>query len=443
MNQAYKIFKKMKPGIFLIVLTELLSTTGGVVAQEPVLLTIDECYDRAEKAYPLRKNRATYEQESELKAKNISTGYFPQMTFNAEAKYLSEVIDLNTVLPIPGFSIPSPPKDQFNFFVTLNQLIFDGGIIKNKKAIEESLVLTNTQALEADLYQLRGRVNLVYFSILFQQYNDSLFALSVKELKERIRIGSSAVQNGTMLQADLDILKAEQVRLEQNIIENIFNIRKSLGYLGTLIDSVLTENTILTRPGIILDFESPINRPETKLLTYQKQQLDLKKKLATSMRMPKISGFGQLGYGQPGLNPLNENFAGYYILGVRLSWNIFDWNQARRDKDVLGLNQMRLDYQLETFNHNLDLELGREREDIQKFKAMILKDDELISLRERILLSSASKLDNGVLQAADYVRDFNQCMTARIKQNIHELFLLQAKFNYSTLKGNTLNNDDL
>lgn len=409
-----------------------------ISAQESQILNIETCYERSIQAYPVYKNKSLITEEGELRAQNHKSAYLPSMYFQAEAKYLSEVINLNSVLPIPGFDIPSPPNEQFNFTINLNQLIYDGGMIKKSIEMERNKSQMDEQSLMVDLYQIRERVNTIYFSILFLQQNDSLFKLSLQELDERLQFAESAVKNGALLQSDLDNIMAEMIGLEQNTLENSHNISQGIKVLEILIDSSLNTDVKLERPNITLDIEAPVSRPELALFQFQENNLDLNKQLISANRKPMISGFGQLGYGQPGLNPVNDSFDTYYIVGLRLTWNIWDWNKTGREKEILQLNQQKIIHQRETFEHNINLELKKEKEEILKFEELILKDHELIHLRNNILKTSSSKLDNGVIQSADYVRDFNQFLAAMIKLNIHELMLLKSKFNYLTAQGNTL-----
>ena len=103
-------------------------------------------------------------------------------------------------------------------------------------------------------------INKLYFSILFLQVNDSLFRLSSKELNEKLTQASSAVTYGAMLSSDLDVLKAESLRLEQQIMENQHNIRAIISSMEVLLDTVINPEVVLIEPVIVLDFESAINR---------------------------------------------------------------------------------------------------------------------------------------------------------------------------------------
>ena len=328
----------MRPTL-LVISTLIACLIPSETQGQAKLLTLEACYSRAMQKNPLSRNRDLYLREKELKTRNLSTSHLPNVQLNAEAKYLSKVINLNGMISIPGFDIPSPPNDQYSLSLNLNQMIYDGGLIKNSKSLEESGFKTREQELKVELYRVKERVNQLYFGLLFQQQNDSLFRLSLKVLEAQLEQASVAVQNGVMLSSELDVLKVEVIRLEENILTNKHSLSKGLQLLGVLIDSILPSRTTFLKPTVVLDFESPVSRPEMALFDYQQNQIEVNKKLISAKTAPLVSGFGQVGYGQPGLNPVNDTFDPWYLVGLRMTWKFWDWRHSKREKEVLTLHQ--------------------------------------------------------------------------------------------------------
>ena len=71
--------------------------------------------------------------------------------------------------------------------------------------------------------------------------------------------------------------------------------------------------------------------------------------------MPRVSGFGQFGYGRPGFNMLSNDFQPFYIVGAKLNWNLWNWRQSNNDKKLLDLQNNVLTVQKETFDKNLKI----------------------------------------------------------------------------------------
>ncbi len=427
----------VRPGLFLVILA-FMQVAG---AQGLDTLNLEFCYKRAEEVYPLRKDRALIKQSGEIRVESLKKGYLPQLELSGDMKYLSTVINMNEIIPFPGYEIPSPPNDNYGISLALNQIIYDGGMIRSKQNLEIIASQVEDKSLDVELYKIKESINVLYFSILFLQVNDSLFYLSAKELDVKLKQAEAAVSNGAMLSSDKDVLKAEKINLDQQVLKNKHNQLAVIAALEVYLDTVLSPEVALITPVIDLTFEEQVNRPEYALFDAQQQKLELSKELSLVRRRPIIMGYGEAGYAQPGLNPVNDGFAPFYIVGLRMKWNFLHWNNTKREKDILTIQQVRIENQRETFNKNLNMGLVKAKEGVLKMQEVLQKDDEIIELRKRIMLSSASKLDNGIIQPSDYIRDFNKYLLSQVEQNLHQLLLLQAKFDYLTLKGNTIGNE--
>ncbi|MCD6597521.1 MAG: TolC family protein [Bacteroidales bacterium] len=433
---SFRFHRIVKPGLFLIILT-FVQVVG---AQGLDTLNLEFCYKRAEEVYPLRKDRALIKQSVEIRVESLKKGYLPQLELSGDMKYLSEVINMNKILPLPGYEIPSPPNDNYRISLALNQILYDGGMIRSKQNLEIIASQVDDKSLDVELYKIKEIINTLYFSILFLQVNDSLFYLSAKELDVKLKQAEAAVSNGAMLSSDKDVLKVEKINLDQQVLENKHNQLAVIAALEIYLDTVLSPEVALITPVVDLTFEGPVNRPEYAMFDAQKQKLELSKHLSMVRRRPVIMGYGEAGYGQPGLNPVNDGFAPFYIVGLKMKWNFLHWNNTKRENEILTIQQVKIENQRETFNKNLNMGLVKAKEGVLKMQEVLQKDDEIIELRKRIMLSSASKLDNGIIQPSDYIRDFNKYLLSQVEQNLHQLLLLQAKFDYLTLKGNTIGN---
>jgi hypothetical protein len=62
-------------------------------------------------------------------------------------------------------------------------------------------------------------------------------------------------------------------------------------------------------------------------------------------------------------------------------------------------------------------------------------DETIIEMRSRIVESAASKLDNGVINPADYISDLNAEKQARIDKEMHRMKWLKAQADYAVKKG--------
>ena len=75
------------------------------------------------------------------------------------------------------------------------------------------------------------------------------------------------------------------------------------------------------------------------------------------------------------------------------------------------------------------------REDIATLEKLMLRDEEIARLQERILEQVSSQLEQGVATSTDYITQSNALAQARLNRQLHELQQQQIKVEYLTLKG--------
>ena len=198
----------------------------------------------------------------------------------------------------------------------------------------------------------------------------------------------------------------------------------------------MDENTTLLKPTLNLDINSKNNRPELQLFDLQNEQIEISKTAISKNNLPKLKAFGQAGYGNPGLNMLDNSFQTFYMVGLKANWNVFDWNKSKTDKEILSVSENIIAAEKETFLLNNNIQLQEMNNEIQKLEEIISSDLEIIALRETVLKSSDAQLKNGVITASDYIVEFTNLYEAKTNYKLHEIQLLLAKANYNITKGN-------
>lgn len=402
-----------------------------VLAQGPVHLS--DCQQWAREEHPLLKQKELYRQMSELKLENNKTNYLPNLDLNAQATYQSAVTYVD--VPIPNVDIPSVSKDQYKMYVDVKQNIWDGGLTKANEILEKAQDAANEQGVEVELYKEREQVNSLFFTSFFIQQNLNILTKKKETLEGRKKQMQSGVNNGVILPSDLDLILAELVKVDQQKTELQSNRETVLSALA-----ILTGKQAADLQNLVIDYndvslDGQLNRPELNLFQKQAEMLTASSNLLQKKRNPKLFGFGQAGYGRPALNMLSDNFDTYYLVGVGLKWNIFDWKNTKRDKEVLQLKQQMVETQQKQFERNINIALDGEQYKIAHLESILKSDQELIDLQQRIAKSAASKLDNGTITTSDYIVDVNAEAAARITLETHKIQLEQAKINYQNIQG--------
>lgn len=396
-------------------------------------LTLDSAYAAARKNYPLIKQKDLIRQTSDLTIENLRKGYLPQFSLSGQATYQSDVTKID--VPVPGVKIEPPGKDQYKILADVNQLIYDGGQIKQQQVLQELNAIVEEQRVEVELYKLQERINQLYLGILFLDAQITQVDLIQQDIQTGIRKVEAQVQNGIAFRSNLHVLQAELLKTGQRLVELKATRKGLIETLSLFMGQELSESITLQKPSVANMQQQEITRPELKLYSDQAKVLDHRYRIIRSANQPRTSLFVQGGYGRPGLNMLKNEFDLFYVAGIRFNWSLSGLYTRKRDKQLVEVNKKIVDIQKETFLFNTNTQMRQQRSEIEKLEQLVQSDNEIISLRVKIKDAAKAQLENGVITSNDYLREVNAEDQARQTQIAHQLQLLQAQVNYLNILG--------
>lgn len=418
----------MRRGIWILVLTGWISFTSGQV-------TLEVCQEKAKRNYPIVKQYGIIEAIAENNLSNANKGWLPQLSITGRITHQSDVTELP--IKLPTINIEGMSKDQYQGVVEITQTIWDGGIISSQKGITKANRELEKSKLDVDLYALRERVNQYYFGILLLEEQLKTNEILIDELKSNYDKVSAMVKNGVANEADLNAVRVEEIKAEQRKIEIMTTGKGYREMLSLLTGEDIKEGTVFEKPGTELPAGAMTNRrPELDLFDSQKMLFESQRGTINAGIMPKLGLFVQGGYGKPGLNMLKNEVSGYYIGGVRLSWNLSGLYTRGNSLETIELNSKALDSQRETFLFNSEIKSVQQINEIKKIRQLIGKDAEIIQLRNSIKKAAESKVENGTLSVTDLVREINSENMARQEMALHEIQLMMAIYNLKNLYNN-------
>ena len=396
-------------------------------------ITLEFCYQQVQKTYPLIRQAGLLDKSSDLRTKNLNKYYLPQFNVNGSATWQNEVTEVVIPLPagLPQLSGPVIPKDQYKLTLDVNENIYDGNVTTYQKKLEKFNLSVDKKSVDASLYLLKDQINQFYFSILLNQQNIKIFEETRKQLESKMKEVESAVKNGALLKMNADLIKAEIIKLEQNTYELAMDRLASIRMLSELISMPLDENSLFKTPMIAipgLNYEN--KRIEYEIYGIQRDRAYLMKNMVTTKWNPKLWAFGQFGLGRPGYNFLSSDIAPMLMVGAKITWNPWNWNANRNEKKMYDIQGDILKNQQESFDKNLRVTTQKNIADITKLSDLILKDQELIDLREGITKTASSQLTNGVITSSDFILRVNDETQARMGLEIHKIQLIKAKISY-------------
>ena len=269
--------------------------------------TLEECQQAAERNYPLIQQYGLIEKTTELTVTNIQKGWLPQVSASAQATLQSDVTafpdQIQKVYQTMGIDMQGLKKDQYRVGIDVQQTVFDGGAIKNQKEIARQQGKVQAAQNEVNLYNVRKRVNEMYFGLLLIdeqiQLNKDLQELLAQNEKKL----ASMVKGGTAAESDYLNVKAERL----NVAQQMTGLQAQRQALVRMLSAFCgIEVKQIVRPPLTPPVGGGNARPELKAIDAQLKLADAQEKALNAALMPKLGVFAQGYYGYPGYNMFED-----------------------------------------------------------------------------------------------------------------------------------------
>ncbi|SFC10246.1 Outer membrane protein TolC [Xylanibacter ruminicola] len=395
--------------------------------------TLDDCQQAAEKNYPLIQQYGLIEKTTQLTVANIQKGWLPQVSAQAQATYQSDVTawpsEMKAMMSGMGIDMRGLTKDQYRVGIDVQQTIYDGGVIGSQKRIAREQGKVQAAQNEVNIYNVRKRVNEMYFGLLLIDEQIKLNTDLQTLLAGNERKLESMTKRGTAAESDLQSVKAERLNAVQKGTELVSQKQMLQRMLSTFCGIEINN---IQKPQVKADgrnLATGNQRPELKVLDAQISVLNAQEKALNAALMPKVGVFAQGFYGYPGLNMFEDMMRHKWswngIIGARISWNIGALYTRKNDKAKLQLQRDMTENSREVFLFNNNLEQIQQNENIERYQKLMAHDGKIISLRQAVRKAAESKLAHGIIDVNDLVREINQENAACVQQSVHEIEMLK------------------
>ena len=402
--------------------------------------TLDECQQAAERNYPLIKRMDLIRQTTDLNVGNIQKGWLPQLSVMAQSMYQSDVTafpnEMQALYKQMGISMEGLRKDQYRVGIDVQQLVFDGGAIRNQKEMARLQGVVESAQNEVSMYSVRQRVNEMYFALLLLDeqilLNKDLQALLNGNEKKL----ASLYKKGTAAEVDYLNVKAERLNVEQQMT-SLQSQRQTVASMLSVFCGIEVKK--LVKPEVV-GTSAENNRPELRLIDSQIRLANAQEKALHSALLPRLGVFASGFYGYPGYNMFEDMIHRKWSLngmvGARLTWNIGAFYTHKSDKAKLKLMRQSAENSREVFLFNNNLEQIRQDENISRYRKLMAEDEEIISIRSSIRKAAESKLAHGIIDVNDLVREINAENATRVQRSVHEIEMLKEIYNQKYTKNN-------
>jgi outer membrane protein TolC len=420
----------------------MLASATGAHAQSPAsdTLRLGPLQTSAVQRDPRGRELELLSAQSKLRQKNLDAEQRPSLSVEGQAQYQSDVARIPITLP-GGVSPPIPPHDTYDARVVAQQHIYDPSVAP-RRAVEDAQLAESQSRLRVALFGVRQNVNDAFFASLRAQTQIAELETTITDLEAQLQVAERRVREGTALPSEELALRAQLLVRRQSVAELAATRRASLEVLADLTGQQLDSASVLGAP----DLSAEVARVRTSLTDVRaraeyeqfarmRDVLERQEAARAAQDKPRVSAFGRVGYGRPGLNPLNTSFDGYWLAGVQMQWTPWNWGTTSRDREVLALQRQIVSADEQNFTETLRRGVAQDLASIDRLAGTLAQDDEIIALRERIAAETRVRFGEGVVTSADYVDRETDVLSARVSRASHRVELAQARARFLTTLG--------
>lgn len=380
--------------------------------------------------------------QSDLRVASLDAERLPQLSLGGFASHQSDV----TALPIklPNTSVPAPPKDRWQATMDVQQLLYDGGSVDARRAVERARLAEAAATVDAALYRLRADVNAAFFGAFMAQEREHELDALAGDLAARLTVARARVVNGTALGRDSSAIVAEQLKTAIARDEARGARVAALAVLARLTGEAIDSSSILALPDFTRAVEATRDgtapeslrtRPEFLQFRLTKTRLDREAALTSVENRPRLFAFGQGGVGRPGYNQFRTDPDEFWQAGVRVEWRPWTWGNPGRAAEVLRAQERVVDTEERALSAQLARAVQSDLADMSRLTAALGTDERVVSLRTDIERQARAQFNEGTITTPEYVEARTDVLEARLALQRHRAELAQAQARYLTTLG--------
>ena len=410
----------------------LLATLAPIICISQItdisLISLEMCQIQARESYPIIKQLGLLDKISKERSISLSKSYLPQFSINSKATLQSDI----TTMYINGQPMLLLDKDQYSVGAQINQIVWDGGVVSAQKGLVELNNSLDKSKVEVELYQLREKINQIYFGILLADKYLSISKSNRALLNASLDKTEAMKKSGVATEGDVNLILIELSKNNEKYIELSSSKQSLLSVLSLLTNIKFADSVTLEIPKLNQKElkTAPQSRPEFLSLDNQKRLIDGQLKLLNTQILPKIGFFIQGGYAKPGLNILQNGWNTFLIGGVNLSWNFGALYTRKSDKIQILLNKSLVDTQKENFQLNQNIKNLQILANISKLEKLKLESKTVLDLNEKQIIIYKNSLENGTISTLDYIKALTMLESAKEAFALREIEYLSTLIEY-------------
>ena len=389
-------------------------------------LTLEACKQRAEANYPAVSQYRLIELTRDFTLENAAKAWLPQVSASVSGVAFTDLLDVNDRMKRLGIDTKNTMASGM---VMVNQNVYDGGQIHAQRQIARAQADVQHQQLAVSMYDLNRRVEQLYFGVLLLDAQIKHTQLLQEDLSLSRKTVEAMQKGGIANQSDVDAVAVEQENALQLLDAQQASRLAYLRMLGLFIHQSLGNDVQLQMPVALELKTREVYRPELSYYQARESLLEAQRKQLNSRLFPTLKAFG-MGIYHTKVTDLMKN--GMLTGGLTLSWNIGALYTRKNDLRKLDVERQQVESERAIFLFNNRLEVENTEGNIAMLKKQLVRDDEIVRLREQIRDKSEKKVRLGTESVNEMLRDINAVSKARQQRSTHEIQLIEALYALKT-----------
>jgi outer membrane protein TolC len=388
---------------------------------------------------PRQRQIALQSRATDLRIAKIDAERRPSIALDGQAQYQSAVTKFPGQLPTAAF--PVPPHNTYDAHLGAQQTLFDPTAAP-RKAVERAQLLESQAQTNTSLFSLKQEIDEAFFTAAMIEQRVAEIETAVTDLNARLRETVIRFKEGAALPGDTAAIAATLLQRRQDVLQMRADRSAALARLSELIgrtvkaDEALSVGDYSAAVGSALRALDTLKlRPEYAQFSAARDRLAKQTAMIAAQEKPRLSAYGRVGYGRPGLDLLSRDFQSYWIAGLQVHWAPWTWGNTDRDREIAGVQQEIVATNEAAFTRGLNRGIQQSIATIARLDSTLALDEQIIALRERIDRETRAKLREGVVTAAEYVDKSTDVLAARLARVQHRVELAHARATLLTTLG--------
>lgn len=403
-------------------------------------LTLDQARTLAMENYPLVREYNLINLTEQYTLENAAKSWLPQVEAGADATWQTSVAAypdvLKEMLSQRGLDIQGMGRWQWRAQVDVRQMIWDGGRIKASRNVARRQAEEDRIADQVEEYQLRNRIDDIYFGILLMKEQCMAIQSTIDLLQSNLDRVNSLVRNGAAMQCDADAIEAELLSSQQQHTSVESSLKAYLSILEIYIGEKAHEKLEMPDAIIVPAGSTPCGRPEQRLMTARQETFVARQQEVRTESMPQIGAFAQGYFGYPGMNfmdaMMNRHPSFNAMLGISLSWKIGSLYTRKNKIRLLETASERVEVGRRVFEFNTSIQVAQQRREIERLREISTTDSSIVELKQRVRNASEARLREGIVEPTDLLLRITDEKNAIISANTHRIQYLKAIYQLQT-----------